>query len=174
MSQIINQIEEYLRKTITSPQILSHHLRTRDYLLILDPNISLEAKVAALTHDLERQFPNPVPFPERIDDQKYLLAHGKSSAKVVIDYLRSQKFRLNYKRLEQLITNHEVGGDPESDLIRDADSISFLEVVAPYFLKKHGKEEAKDKLSYMFKRIENPQAKKLARPLYQKAMQLLD
>ena len=62
MEDIIEKVEAYVRKIITPPNILKHHLRTRDYLLILKPNVSIEAQIAALTHDIERRLPGKVLF----------------------------------------------------------------------------------------------------------------
>jgi len=170
---LIVEVEHFIQEKIPAQHTLKHHLRTRDFLLKLYPKASVEAQIAALTHDIERQFPPKVPDPKNFEDKRYLTKHGKRSAKFVIKFLKSIKVKIDYKKLEMLISNHEIGGNKETNLIRDADSLSFLENTTKAFIKKFSKEECQQKFTYMFKRIENPTAKKLAKPLYQKALKLL-
>lgn len=168
-------VENWIKEIINKEDILIHHLKTRDYLLMLDPDVSVEAQIAALTHDIERQMSNKVPTPENETeyDRKYLIDHGKNSANYVTNFLKKNKVKLDFDKLNFLLTNHELGGDDETDLLRDADSLSFLEVVAEHFAKKFSKEFSKHKFRYMFDRIENEKAKELAKPLFEKDMKIL-
>ena len=87
MNEIVERVETYVREIIVKPQILQHHLRARDFLLVLNPNASIEVQIAALTHDIERFSSEPVPYPENPEgyNDDYLLAHGKKSAEIVLD-----------------------------------------------------------------------------------------
>jgi hypothetical protein len=84
--------------------------------------------------------------------------------------------------VEKIIKNHEVGGDKRSNLVKDADSISFLEnLVQNYYSyrnERFGKEQAllqtKKKVEWMFNRISSKKAKKIAKPFYEKAMDFLN
>ncbi len=78
-------------------------------------------------------------------------------------------------RVRELISKHEVGGDEEQDLLRDAYSISWLEVSAPKHIGKKlfPKEEMEKKVASMFGRITSSAAKELARPFYEEAVRLL-
>ena len=76
-----------------------------------------------------------------------------------------------------MILHHEDGGDPESDLIKDADSISYFEMNS----LKHannaamilGMEKTRNKLDWMYNRISSEKAKKIAKPMYEKALKAL-
>ncbi len=76
------------------------------------------------------------------------------------------------------LENHEFGGTYEQDLVRDADSISFLEVAPPAFIKfipqKRTKDEVRIKFKFMYERITLPKAKKLAKSFLKKAMAELE
>ncbi len=56
------------------------------------------------------------------------------------------------KTVYHLVSLHEVGGDVESDLIRDADSLSFMSNNLPRYLSKNGRDAAKEKVKYMYDR----------------------
>ena len=43
----------------------------------------------------------------------------------------------------RLVVRHEVGGDCRSDLLKDADSISYFEVNLPFYHEREGWEETK-------------------------------
>jgi len=173
---IIEQVESWVNSCIGNSVILDHHYRTRDYLLRIRPDASVEAQIAALTHDVERSLDDSVPVPENNDDYggAYLIEHGKKSAEAVLDFVRSLDVELDFEKLEYLIVNHEVGGSGECDDLRDADSISFLEVVVPFFLEKYPKNVSRHRYKFedTFARIGGHEARELARPLYEKAMRL--
>ena len=177
MDEIIKKVEDWIKEVITPEHILNHHLRTRDFLLLLKPDASIEAQIAALTHDIERKLPGRVPAIENKEsyNEKYLLKHGKKSAEHVINFLKKNKINLDLDKIEELITFHECGGSEECDLIKDADSLSFLELLPGYFIKKFkDKDYAEHKFKYMFERLSSKKAKEIAKPLYEKALKLLE
>lgn len=112
-----------------------HLLRTRDWLLRLTPDASLEARLAAMTHDIERMFPGgPVlDFAHaRWDDPAYLYPHQLRSAAFVGDWLSAQGHAgdVDVAEVRRLVGLHEVGGLGAADDIQAADSLSFLETLA--------------------------------------------
>jgi hypothetical protein len=52
-----------------------------------------------------------------------------------------------------LVTLHEIGGDSRSDLLKDADSISFFEVNLPFYYKREGAEEAGRRCRWGYRRL---------------------
>jgi hypothetical protein len=106
-----------------------HLLRTRAWVLELDPGAGLALRLAALTHDIERNFPGgPAPDPT---DPNYARLHAERSARIVRDWLASQGAREELAAaVARLVAAHEVGGWREADLLQAADSLSFLEVNA--------------------------------------------
>jgi hypothetical protein len=139
-----------------------HLLRTRDWAVALDPSADEALRVAALTHDIERRVPGgPRLDPRRQswDDAGYLGAHSGRSAEHVAAWLSERRAdaRLS-ERIEQLILRHETGGDPTSDVLQAADSLSFLEVNAhrPIAWVNEGRcslAQAQAKLDWMRDRI---------------------
>jgi hypothetical protein len=111
-----------------------HLLRTRDWVVALDPSAGPELRIAALTHDIERHVPGGPRLDPRTqpwDDPDYLREHSRRSAGIVSAWLERQDKAPSFRRrVEELIARHEVGGTPEGDLLQAADSLSFLEVNA--------------------------------------------
>jgi hypothetical protein len=53
----------------------------------------------------------------------------------------------------RLVTCHELGGDPRSDLLKDADSISFFDVNLPLYYQREGWQEAKRRSIWGYRRL---------------------
>jgi hypothetical protein len=169
-----------------SPYNQALHLeRARDWLAHLDPGTPLEARLAVVTHDIERMFPNGPQLDKatgRFDDPHYLYAHASRSAEVVGFWLHAQadvpeEFSLS--EVQRLITLHEFGGVGGADLVQAADSLSFLETLQDVVRKwvTHGEcdaEQARAKHRYMADRIRIPVAQQVAGPLLEQALASLD
>jgi len=179
VSTLVERAEEWIR-----PYWNAHHLaRTRDWLLVLEPDASEALVLAALTHDVERHFPGGVDFDPAImapHDERYRTQHSERSAQIVGEWLRSEDADEELVRhVEDLILLHEIGGDPESDLVQAADSISFLEtnaglVLAWYTNGRCSAARAKQQHERMYERIRVEQARELARPYYERALAMID
>jgi hypothetical protein len=162
----------------------AHHLvRTRDWLLELDPDVGEAERLAALTHDIERHFPGgPIQdlavWPE--DEGEYRRLHSERSARIVGEWLRAAGAdEWLTARVERLIVAHETGGEPDEDLVQAADSLSFLEVnpkvlAGWYTSGRAGKDRAKAQARWMFERIRVGRACELARPLFEEAIAVVD
>jgi hypothetical protein len=107
----------------------NHLLRTRDWLVELEPRAGLTLRLAALTHDIERHFPGG-PAPDPLDPE-YPRRHAQRSASIVHDWLERQGADEQLAaEVSRLIDAHERGGWREADLLQAADSLSYLEVNA--------------------------------------------
>ncbi len=53
----------------------------------------------------------------------------------------------------RLVIRHEVGGDPSSDLLKDADSISFFDINMPFYYQREGWEETKRRCIWGYHRL---------------------
>jgi hypothetical protein len=77
-----------------------------------------------------------------------------------------------------LVSKHEVGGNQDQNLLKDADSISFLENNVDNFVSKKvsetGKDKVRDKFDWMYNRITSETARQIARPWYEAAIKKLD
>jgi hypothetical protein len=162
-----------------------HLVRARDWLVHLDPDASLEARLAVVTHDIERMFPNGPQLNKatgRWDDPHYLYAHAARSAEVVGVWLHSQRdvgeeFCLS--EIQRLITLHEFGGVGGADLVQAADSLSFLETLQDVARNwvisgECNIEQARAKHRYMAERIRVAEARRLAEPLLEQALASLE
>jgi uncharacterized protein DUF4202 len=143
------------------------------------PNASEAARLATLTHDMERAFPGPdQPVQQTIGgpgEHDYNVAHSARSARIVGAWLRQQGAdEALTQEVERLISVHEEGGWPEANLVQAADSLSFLETNVDLFLNmartgKRTMAEVLTKFDMTYERIQIPEAKRLALPLYQQA-----
>lgn len=115
---------------------VTHLLRARDWLVFLAPDATLEMRLAAMTHDIERMFPGgPVLDHARVewDDPAYLFAHSMRSAEAVgfwLGGLGPMSDSVDVREVRRLIGLHEVGGLRGADELQAADSLSFLETLA--------------------------------------------
>ncbi len=159
-----------------------HFERSVYWLKQLKPDADETMQIAAYAHDIERAFARP-PMEfwkiHELNDPDYLKKHQENGAKIISKFLKEQNYpKEEIKRVAEMVRLHEVGGTSEADLIKDADSISYFEVNALKHIEKFGKPLGKDKLQvkydFMFNRISNTKAKKIAEPMYKKVMKLLE
>lgn len=173
-------------------QSARHLIRAEEWLLILKPDASEEMLLATLTHDMERAFPgpdSPTIDPKRgVDDPVYNIAHSERSARIVSAYLQEQgATQESIAQVARFIRVHEYGGNDEENFVQAADSLSFLEVNVDSFLSwldggNNGisgdsvwdADAVGAKFTWMYERIQIPQARELARPLYDEAMRKLE
>jgi aerobic carbon-monoxide dehydrogenase large subunit len=163
-----------------------HLLQTEVWLQRLKPDASEEILLAALTHDMERAFPGPdspsLDPRDGVDNPVYNIAHSERSARILSDYLHEQgASQESIEQVARLIRAHEYGGDSDENLVQAADSLSFLEVNVNIFLgwmdagdEKWNADAVHAKFTWMYERIQIPQARDLARPMYVEAIRKLE
>ena len=171
-------LERAAREWIASYWNAEHLVRTRDWVLELDPEAGLALRLAALTHDVERNFPGgPSSDPA---DPDYPRVHAERSARIVREWLAGQGAAEELTDAAGgLVAAHEVGGWPEADLLQAADSLSFLEVNAtrPAAWVREGRvgpADARAKLRRMYERITVAQAGAAADRLIEDAERRLE
>ncbi len=163
-----------------------HLLKAEEWLRRINPDASEAMLLATLTHDMERAFPGP-DSPKQVsghgpDDPIYNEAHSERSARIVSDFLRTQRAPEDLiTEVAKLILVHEFGGWPDANWVQAADSLSFLEVNIDFFLNRINPaqpdswtlEEVRAKFDWMYNRIQIPAAQMQARPLYEMALEKL-
>jgi len=155
-----------------------HLLRTRDWLVVLDPAAGEDLRIAALTHDVERNFPgSPLqPADRPANDRAYRDAHQARSAELVTRWLLEYNANPAFiQEVAALVRVHEWGGSPPADLLQAADSISFLETTAQHagnWIRegRYTRERTEEQLNWMLDRIRVPKARELARPFFDAAV----
>ena len=162
-----------------------HLLKAEEWLQRIDPEASQVMLLATLTHDMERAFPGP-DSPKQDptlgpDDPVYNSAHSERSARIVSEFLRTHNASEDLiTEVARLIRVHEVGGWEDANWVQAADSLSFLEVNVDFFLDRidapHDswtRESVRAKFDWMYNRIQIPEARTLATPLYEDAIRKL-
>ena len=157
-----------------------HLVRSLEWLDRLAPGSCEAVRIATVTHDMERAFPGPdQPVMTALDDPEYLVLHSERSARIVGEWLRANGADEDLAReVEHLIRFHEFGGWPEANLVQAADSLSFLDVNIDLFLTfvRSGRrtiEDVRCKFDASYDRIQVPEAKVIAKPMLEKAMERL-
>jgi hypothetical protein len=161
-----------------------HLMRTRDWLVHLDPGATVEMRVAAMTHDIERMFPGgPVLQHATVqwDDPFYLFPHSLRSAEAVGVWLGSlgpAAASVGIAEVRRLIGLHEVGGLNGADAVQAADSLSYLETLAGVtrswiLTGLCSRAKGAEKLVYSVDRIRMPAAREHAQELLEWALDQL-
>jgi len=171
---MLDTIREFILKSYGKENL--HLERTLYWVRELEPDASEELLIAALSHDIERAS-NPESKDKRtFNTSEEMEKHQTEGGRIMFDFLIDNGYDVaKATRVRELISKHEVGGDEEQDLLKDADSLSWLEVSAPRHIEKRSfpKEELEKKIIFMFERISSDKAQELARPFYEEAMRML-
>lgn len=149
-----NEITETLKQSPISCEVL-HGEAALKWLLLMKPDADLSLQISALGHDIQRGADKAeIDWrDEKISPEEYLEQHQKGSAEALKKILT--KFNYEDGLIEKvicLVEKHEVGGDDEQNLLKDADSISYFECNVPMFLNRFGEEKTREKIRSMFDR----------------------
>lgn len=150
---------------------IKHLERTAYWLKQLKPDADEAMLIAAVSHDIERAL--------RDSDKKPTTEeHQGKGAEIMGEFLEKQNApREMIDKVKNLVSKHEIGGTDEENLIKDADSVSFLENQVDIFIscvpQGTSKEKTLEKFNLMYDRISSSEAQKLAEPFYKIAMDKL-
>ena len=141
-----------------------HADNTLEWLLRLEPDASAALQLAALGHDIDRAIKGLKVRRANFDNyDAFKAAHARNSAQILRQILVACDVeRQIVDEACRLVRAHEEGGDPDSDLLQDADSISYFDVnVAPYF-QREGWDETKRRSSWGYSRL-TPRAQEIVK-----------
>lgn len=185
-----NKVKEFVDskfKEVNRADHLDHLKRTVHWVKVLKPNTSQDLKIAAYAHDIQHaerwkgSKEEKSGKPRKVDfrDKERMKKHEREGAEIIGKFLKDLEAPEELiNEVKNLVANHEEGGNKKQDILKDADSISFLERKVDDFLSRSGseirKEDVRDKFDYMFERITLKKAEKLARPWYQEAIKKLE
>jgi len=183
LGKIKQFVKESFEKGVNfSPTQLIHFEGTLNWLKVLKPDATEDMLIAAYAHDISRAFRQTDSVEtfknKEFNDPKYLKEHQESGAKIISDFLRENDYpedKIIF--IANMIAHHEAGIDEYSNLLMDADSLSFLENNVPHFINqisKQGKDKIQAKIIWMYDRINSDRAKELARPFYNDAIVALE
>lgn len=188
---IYNKVEQFVIDSFTKagkPGTIRHLQPTAHWVKVLRTDADEAMLCAAVAHDIERAFKKVntqemiKSSPQGYKDEHFLKIHQEESANVIAEFLREQLVENDFiTRVIRLVSRHEVGGDNDENIIKDADSVSFFECCfdrfVPHWLlmqEKLGGEKVREKFDWMFNRITSEKAKDIARPWYEKALEKLN
>ena len=172
-------VDESFAKGINfSPTQKLHFEGTLRWIKVLRPDADEATQIAAYAHDIARAFRETDSVEtfkyKEFNDPEYLKEHSESGAKIMVSFLKENNYsEAKTDLVYKMIAHHERGIDDESNLLMDADSLSFLENNVGHFINyiaKQGKEKIKNKIAWMYDRMYSDNAKELARPFYEQAM----
>ena len=144
------------------PEDPIHAENVLEWLLKLKPDADEGLQIAALSHDIDRADESrKVRRSDFNDYNLFKAAHASNSAKILKDILhKCQVEQSIVDEACQLVERHEIGGDPRSDLLKDADSISYFEVNMPLYFQREGYEETLKRCIWGYHRL-SPKMKEI-------------
>ena len=182
IEEIIAFVNESFEHSIFK-RTAGHCKDTMDWLLYFNPHADEAMQIAAYAHDISRAFRTTTTEENNrdrdFDDLTYLQEHQTECARIMSEFLIAHHYDVHDTgRVVSMILHHEIGGDPESDLIKDVDSMSYFSRAVHWHIKNTapilGKAKVQRKLDWMYQRITSEEIKKAAYPLYMAACKELD
>ncbi|MFB6190275.1 MAG: DUF4202 family protein [Candidatus Nanohaloarchaea archaeon] len=191
MADYFSKVKQFVDdefKKAGRPDHLEHLARTVHWIKELEPDAGEALKIAGYAHDMEHaerwqkeQKDDDRDRSEEKDftDSKRLEIHQERSAEIITGFLEGEDAPEELiKKVRELVRKHEEGGSGEQDLLKDADSLSFFECNVESFLDATGrlfrKQDVREKFDWMFERISNEDAREIAEPWYQNAVEKLE
>jgi hypothetical protein len=192
---MIEKVAEYIHKILENKtdlekMILAHLIDTEKYSVYLYKKIKgkeppEELRIAALGHDLERGFRDGKVYEKmyQSDDgflnKDFLKYHQERSAEILADFLKNNHYPSDkIAKVHTLVSNHETGGDFDSNILKDADSVSFFKNNSKHFIEvktvESSVKKVLKKLQWMYNRISFNEAKEAASPYYRDAVLKLE
>ena len=158
---MINSIER-VKKAIEAAVVESsvpedpvHSKNTLAWLLKLKPDADEALQIAALGHDIERAIgQRKVRRANFKDFDEFKAAHAKNSEVILKEIMGECSLPAEISDdICRLVRRHEVGGDERSDLLKNADSISYFDVNLPHYYNRHGWDETKRRCLWGYNRL---------------------
>jgi hypothetical protein len=148
------------------PEDPRHAENTLKWLFRLETKADPALQIAALGHDIDRAAETrKVRRTDFTDYNKFKAAHARNGAAILREILNKCGVAKSVAdEACRLVTLHEIGGDPRSDLLKDADSVSFFEVNMPLYYQREGWEETRRRCSWGYRRL-SVRLKKIVRRL---------
>ena len=165
----INCAKQQIRAIISKssvPEDPMHADNVLEWLLKLKPEADEALQIAALAHDIDRADERTkIKRANFKDYDQFKAAHAHHSALILKQIL--QQCQVEPSIIDnacQLVEQHEVGGDSRSDLLKDADSISYFEVNMPLYFQREGYEETLKRCIWGYQRL-SPKMKEVCQKL---------
>jgi len=152
-----------------------HAQNTLEWVLQFEPEADSSMRIAAYSHDIERAIET-----KRVKRQHFSnydlfkVAHANNSVRILKEIMLRHKVSPEIiKETCRLVGLHETGGDPRSDVLNDADSLSFFCVNLPWYFEREGWEETVRRCQWGYLRI-SPQRRDLIETISYEQQELID
>lgn len=137
------------------PEDPVHAESTLEWLLKLRPDADEALRLAALGHDIERAVETRRVRKSRFRTfDEFKAAHASNSAEILRSLLEecrvTERVTTEVCRLVRL---HETGGDERSDILKNADSLSYFQDNLPLYYARNGREETKRRAAWGYARL---------------------
>lgn len=161
----INCAKQKIRAIILKssvPEDPRHADNVLEWLLKLKPDADEALQIAALAHDIDRADEKRKIQRADFDDyDQFKAVHANNSARILKEILyECQVGQSIIDEACRLVERHEIGGEPRSDLLKDADSISYFEVNMPLYFQREGYEETLNRCIWGYQRL-SPKMKEI-------------
>ncbi len=163
----IDRARQKIRAVIAGSQVPEdpdHADNTLEWLLHLEPDAGEALQLAALAHDIDRAIEKIKVRRADFDDYNvFKAAHARHGAELLRPILIACDVAPDtVDEACRLVVVHEVGGDPDADLLKDADSISYFDVNLPLYYQREGWEETLRRSRWGYRRL-TPRAQEIVK-----------
>ena len=137
------------------PEDPIHSQNICEWVLKLDPKADESLQIAALGHDIERAVKEQKILRKNFKDyDQFKKAHAINCVVILKEIMHECKLdEQMIKDVCEMVRHHEVGGNKKTNLLQDADTISFFEVNLPLYYTRNDKEEVKRRCLWGLKRL---------------------
>ena len=154
----IDCAKQKIRAVIAGSQVPEdprHADNTLEWLLCLEPDAGDALQLAALAHDIDRAIEEIKVKQADFDDyDAFKAAHARNGADLLRPILNACGVAGDIvDEACRLVEVHEVGGDPRSDLLKDADSISYFDVNLLLYYQREGWAETQRRSLWGYRRL---------------------
>lgn len=143
----------------------AHSLDTLKWVKKINKGADESLQIAALAHDIDRGIEPKITRIDGESYENYKKRHAKRSSQLISKLMTKYGYSKDLiDKTSHLVENHEVGGEIESDILMDADSISFFSCNIEWYFRYRGLDRTKDKIIFMYKRS-TPRAKQMIKTI---------
>lgn len=173
--QIVKKKIKRVISKSTVPEDPLHSENTLKWLLKLDERADKSLQIAALGHDIDRAIAErKVHRSDYKSYDSFKAAHAANGVKILREILVECEMEQSFtEEVCRLVLHHETGGDPRSDLLKDADSISYFDVNMPLYFQREGWNETLRRCIWGYRRLSR-RGKAIARTIEYKDRELKD
>jgi len=143
------------------PEDTGHADNILEWLLRLEADADEALQIAAIAHDIDRATPERVRREDHADYDTFKAAHARRGARLLRGILEDCMIESTVvQEACRLVAAHETGGDFRSNLLKDADSISYFDVNLPLYYQRNTWQETTRRSIWGYQRL-SVRAKKI-------------